>query len=56
MISLNREQKDALVTLMAYRGKLKRQEYKTLKGLIYAGDVIGALKGLEKIIKRNEEG
>lgn len=52
---LKRNQKDALMSLMVHRGKLKRQEYKTLKGLIYKGDVVGALKGLEKIMERNKK-
>ncbi len=35
------------------RKKLTRQQRKTLCGQIRAGDVTGAVKGLEKIIKRN---
>lgn len=35
------------------RKKLTRQQHKTLCGQIRAGDVTGAVKGLEKIIKRN---
>lgn len=50
-----RSQKDALVLLMTHKGKMKRQEYSTLKGLIYSGDVEGMMKGLEKISRRNEE-
>ena len=35
------------------RKKLTRQQHKTLCGQIRAGDVTGAVKGLETIIKRN---
>lgn len=33
--------------------KLTRQQYKTFCGQINAGDAAGAMKGLEKLIKRN---
>lgn len=51
-----REQKEALVDLLAYKGKLTRQEYKTFKGQIYSGNVQGFRKGLEKVIARKENG
>ncbi len=38
------------------RKKLSRQQHKTLCGQINAGDVAGAMKGLEKLLKRNLEG
>ena len=34
------------------RKKLNRQQYKTLCGQINAGDINGAMKGLEKLLKR----
>ncbi len=34
------------------RKKLTRQQYKTLCGQINAGDITGAMKGLEKLLKR----
>ena len=34
------------------RKKLTRQQHKTLCGQIRAGDVTGAVKGLEKLLKR----
>ncbi len=34
------------------RKKLTRQQYKTLCGQINAGDIGGAMKGLEKLLKR----
>ena len=47
---MNREQKEALTTLLAYRGKLTRQQYRTFKGQIEAGDVEGFRKGLKKVL------
>lgn len=35
------------------RKKLTRQQYKTFCGQINAGDVEGAMKGLDKLLKRN---
>lgn len=35
------------------RKKLTRQQYKTFCGQINAGDAKGAMKGLEKLLKRN---
>lgn len=35
------------------RKKLTRQQYKTFCGQINAGDAVGAMKGLEKLLKRN---
>lgn len=37
------------------RKKLSRQQYKTLCGQINAGDIDGAMKGLEKLLKRFNE-
>lgn len=38
--------------LAKYRGILSKQEIRTLRGQIKAGDVESAKKGLEKLIKR----
>lgn len=45
------------VTLQAIKanaGRLTRQQVKTLRGQALAGDIDGAIKGLEKILKRKE--
>ena len=34
------------------RKKLSKQQYKTLCGQINAGDINGAMRGLEKLLKR----
>ena len=40
--------------LNKYRSQLTKQEFKTIKGQIIAGDCKGAKKGLYKILKRKE--
>ena len=42
----------ALVLLMDAKPLLSRQQYKTLRGQILAGDPNGAIKGLGKILRR----
>lgn len=43
---------NALMFLKAYRPKLTQQQYKTLRGQVLAGDSIGAMKGLKRILER----
>jgi hypothetical protein len=47
----------AVMNLKACRDKLTRQQYKTLKGQILAGDGDGAMKGLRRLMAqaRKEE-
>ena len=40
----------ALGYLLNYKRRLSRQQYKTLKGQILAGDPDGALKGLQRLL------
>lgn len=40
----------ALGRLLAAKPKLTRQQYKTIKGQILAGDADGALKGLQRLL------
>lgn len=42
----------ALKRLKSYNGKLTYQQFKTLRGQILAGDIDGAMKGLQTIIRR----
>ena len=42
----------ALYQLNTYRRALTKQQYKTLRGQILAGDAEGAARGLEKIMER----
>lgn len=44
----------ALIALKACRADLTAQQYQTLRGQVLAGDDAGALKGLDKILKRKE--
>ena len=46
--------KAALQRLDACVGHLTRQQYKTLKGQILAGNGEAALKGLQKILRRRK--
>lgn len=42
----------ALIQLKGCRDRLTRQQYKTLRGQVLAGDGDGAMKGLRKILRR----
>lgn len=42
----------ALMRLKAYRHRLNWQQYKTLRGQVLAGDDTGAMKGLDRILRR----
>lgn len=46
---------NALKEIERNKDKISKQQYKTLRGQCLAGDVEGALKGLEKIIQRKRE-
>ena len=43
----------ALIQIKTARPRLTRQQYKTLRGQVLAGDPGGAMKGLRKILCRN---
>ena len=47
------DESKAFELLRRSRNQLSKQQYKTISGQIKAGDTDGAIKGLEKIIKRN---
>lgn len=40
------------IELKKYKNILTKQQYKTIKGQIIAGDTEGAMKGLNKLINR----
>lgn len=44
----------AVIQLKACRDRLTKQQYKTLKGQILAGDGDGAMRGLRKILRRQQ--
>lgn len=46
---------EAIKLLNKNKGRLTKQQYKTLKGQCLAGDVEGALKGFYKILRRAEQ-
>ena len=45
----------ALMILRNTKNRLTKQQYKTLKGQIFAGDADGALKGLRNILQRRAD-
>lgn len=46
---------NALKEIERNKSKLSKQQYKTLRGQCLAGDVEGALRGLEKVLRRKAE-
>lgn len=46
---------NALKEIERNKEKISKQQYKTLRGQCLAGDVTGALKGLEKVLRRKEQ-
>ena len=44
----------AFMALKAARGSLTKQQYRTLRGQIFAGDADGAMRGLKKILERGK--
>lgn len=40
--------------LKKYKHKLKKQQLKTFKGQILSGDYNGFIKGLKKVLNKNE--
>lgn len=42
-----------LMQLKACRDKLKPQQYRTIRGQIFSGDTKGAIKGLQRILKKD---
>lgn len=46
----------AIARVKVFKSKLSKQQYKTLSGQIKAGDANGALRGLDKLLRRRERG
>lgn len=42
----------ALKTLYSYKGTFTKQQYKTLKGQIYAGDINGFYRGVQTLLEK----
>lgn len=47
--------RNALSRLGEHRSKLSRQQLKTLRGQILSGNIDGAMRGLDKILKQKKE-
>lgn len=56
MSNYNLQQIDvkALIQLKGCRDRLTRQQYKTLRGQVLAGDPDGAMKGLHKLLMQQK--
>jgi hypothetical protein len=54
---MNMQQIDvkALIQLKATKDRLSKQQYKTLRGQVLAGNPDGAMKGLRKILQRQAD-
>lgn len=44
-----------LMALKANRKELTEQQYRTLRGQVLAGDDVGALKGLRRILRKGRQ-
>lgn len=51
----NKIDQGAIMLLRNTKHRLSKQQYKTLRGQILAGDPDGAIKGLRNILKRRAE-
>ena len=49
---MNDKVKDSFILLKNYKGRLTKQQFKTFKGQILAGDIGGFKKGLFNVMKR----
>lgn len=47
--------KNAIIALKVNRHRLTWQQYKTLRGQVLAGDPDGAMKGLQRLLRRAGE-
>ncbi|MGN0996537.1 MAG: hypothetical protein ACI4PG_06490 [Candidatus Ventricola sp.] len=54
MANMDEQACDVFGRLIDNRRKLTRQQYRTLKGQIFAGDADGAERGLERILEQGE--
>lgn len=45
----------AVIRLRSCKPRLTRQQYRTLRGQVFAGDSTGAMKGLDRLLARQKE-
>lgn len=54
--SIDAQQKqNALLLLGEHRSMLSRQQTRTIKGQILSGNIDGAMRGLDKVLKKKKE-
>lgn len=46
----------ALIRLKGCQSRLTNQQYKTLRGQVFAGDSVGAMNGLKKLLDNKHKG
>ncbi|MEG2344235.1 MAG: hypothetical protein RSB52_08750 [Acidaminococcaceae bacterium] len=51
MITDKQEITNFIILLKQHKQKLTRQQFSTIRGQAYAGDIAGARKGLDKLLK-----
>lgn len=51
---MNKQEREAYWELGKHRAELTRQQFRTLKGQIFSGDVEGAMRGLERMMKERK--
>lgn len=51
---MNKQTREAYALLREYRRNLSRQQIRTLKGLMMAGDAEGAMRGMKRITKEGQ--
>ena len=54
--TLRPEDTRAIITLKSHRKELTWQQYTTLRGQIFTGNTVGAMKGLRKILRKRGKG
>lgn len=52
---MNDKDLQAIISIKAARNRLTVQQYRTLRGQVFAGDSLGALRGLKKILTDRKE-
>jgi len=45
----------AIIRLKGSRNRLTRQQYRTMRGQIFAGNAAGAMKGLDRLLAKQDE-
>lgn len=55
MVTDKQELNSFIILLKQHKRKLTRQQFSTIRGQAYAGDIVGARKGLYKLLKGGKQ-